>query len=431
MLAGRRQTLLREKIQSFCFFLSMAISVWAVRTPHSPLGPDWLRTILSLLFYVLLAVESVLSLFSVDYKDLHISVILLAFWPVLYWAYIHIWAFEMESFAITSPIIAFVFSLQNDKVKSNVYKLFKKLIIITSFIGIICYVAYISNLKIPYTITDYYDGRPYQNYINYFDVSFLYVTSSSTRLCGIFNEPGWLGTTIGLILCFEKYDLKKLENWILVIAGLLTYSVAFVLILAAGFIIRNIREYKKWIPIVLFLCVFLFILPNIKTGNQRVDNLISRLEISSGGLKGNNRATGTINELFAQTIASSKRWFGYGDGYAEYYNSLREYNQVLTIKTEIINFGIVGTFVLYIMPLFLLINRNTRKGKPLAFILCFWISLYQRPWLYIISNYMLLLSTISYLQSNTRKEQDIFVNFGESNNSMLDEAIRTIIRGNV
>ena len=75
-------------------------------------------------------------------------------------------------------------------------------------------------------------------------------------MCGIFNEPGWLGTTIGLMLCYEEFEFKKISNWILLIAGLLTYSLAFIIIMIIGFVMRNIDKIKKW-------TFFLFIPYNI------------------------------------------------------------------------------------------------------------------------------------------------------------------------
>lgn len=398
----------KERLLPIFFFLSMTISVWAVRTPHSTLGPDWLRIVLSGIYYCLLIAECTLSLLLYRNGRFNTNVFFATLCPVIYWIYIHAWAYEMESFAITSPIIACIFALQNDVIKKNVYVLFRSLIVIVSAIAILCYFAYILKLKIPYTVSPYYDGRLYQNYVNYFNISFLYITSTQTRVCGIFNEPGWLGTTLGLLLCYEKFDIKKLPNWIMLLAGLLTYSLAFILIVAVGFIVRNIKYVKKWGAIIAFICIALFVIPHIETSNPQINRLISRLEFTQNGLKGNNRSSASVDKLLQETITSKKAFFGYGDGYAEYYNSIKEKKQVLTIKTEVINFGIIGTVLLYLFPLviFLIIGRNNKKA--LIFIICFWISLYQRPWLYIVSNYMLLLAVISYLNIQKTEEEWLY-----------------------
>lgn len=390
-----------ESLLVYCFFLTMAISVWAVRTPNSTLGSDFLRFILRISFYLLIIIEFALTFLLKRQLKVYKIIALIALWPIVYWVYIHIWAFKIESLSLTSPLIAFVFALQSNNIKKEVFILFKNLLILISLIGILCYFAYFFKIPVPYSIRPYYDGRPYQNYVNYFNLSFLYINNTSIRLCGIFNEPGWLGTTIGLILCYEKFEFKKISNWILAIAGLLTYSLAFVIIVIIGFIIRNIDKIKKWISLAIVLCAIIFILPSIKTNNEQLNKLISRMEITSNGLAGNNRSSKTIDNLLQETLLSNKCLFGYGDGYAEYINGIKESKQILTIKTELINFGIIGTFLLYIVPLFFLLRLPYTNKKSLIYIICFWISLYQRPWLYIVSNYMLLLSTISYLSTDS------------------------------
>lgn len=409
----------RNGFLSFCFFVSMFISVWAVRTPHSMLGSDMLRFFLSGIFYVLLLFECIETLLVYQKGRINVLLLIIALFPVLYWIYIHVWSYEMESFAITSPIIAFVFALQNDIVKSKVFSMYKKMIVITSLIGIVCYCSYVLKLGVPYSIAPYYDGRPYQNYVNFFNISFLYINSTSIRVCGIFNEPGWLGTTIGLLLCYDEFNLKKKSNWILLVAGLLTYSLAFVVIVALGFIVRNVKKVKMWIPLAAMLIFIIVLLPRVNTNNQQLNKLISRIEFSSSGMKGDNRSSKSVDDLLYNTLNSSKCFFGYGDGYAEYYNGINEKKQILTIKTEIINLGILGTLLLYVLPACFLIQLSIGCKKGLIFILCFWISLYQRPWLYIVSNYMLLLSTLAYLKTNSISSNNTICKEGNNDETVI------------
>ena len=116
--------------------------------------------------------------------------------------------------------------------------------------------------------------------------------------------------------------------------------------MAVGFILRNIENIRKWILIATLLCFALFALPSIRTNNEQINHLIARLEITSKGLSGNNRSSSTVDNLLKETLTSYKCMFGHGDGYAEYINGENETKQILTIKTELINFGIIGTFIL-------------------------------------------------------------------------------------
>lgn len=405
MNINQKYILSREKILAFCFFLSMLISVWAVRTPHSTLGSDFLRIVVKYIFYILLIVEYGMGLTL--YKNIKIqgAILVVALFPVLYWVYIHIWAYEMESLAITSPLIAFIFAMQNNVVKEKTYIFFKHALIFIALMGILCYGAYILKLRIPYSISPYYDGRPYHNYVNYFNIIFIYINDTSVRLCGIYNEPGWLGTTIALFLCYEKFDFKKVSNWILLVAGALSYSLAFVLIIIIGWIIRNLKNVNKWIPIIIFGIIAIFVLPKINTNSVQLNALISRMKITSAGLNGNNRSSATIDALLKQMLFSLKGFWGYGDGYAEYLNSINESKQILTIKTELVNFGIIGTLILYAIPFFFFLKLSLKSKKAIIFVICFWISLYQRPWLYIVSNYMLLLAITAHLNKENMLSQ--------------------------
>lgn len=391
-----------EQWLSLSFVITMGISVWAVRTPNATVGSDLLRTILRFMVYALLLIELCFTLFFLYKNKFFINKLLffVAICPIIYWLYIHIWAFEMESLGLSSPLITFLFALQSNNVKKNVYISFKKLIVVVSAIGIICYISYMFNLGLPYTVEPYYDGRSGQDYVNFFNISFLYINSESIRMCGIFNEPGWLGTTIALLLCYEKFDYRNISNWILFVAGILTYSLAFVVIIILGFMITNIDRIRGWMLIIMGILILMLILPSIKTSNPQINRLISRMTITSSGLVGDNRSSKTVDIILIDTLTSGRAFWGHGDGYAEYINSLKESKQILTIKTELINFGIVGTFILYVLPFFLCVVMCKGNKKALVFILCFWISLYQRPWLYIVSNYMLILATISFLTTD-------------------------------
>lgn len=394
-----------QAIMQVLFFLTIAISVWAVRTHNSTLGSSFLKNSLKLIMYLLVIFEFIVTsiLFFKKGKKTSLLLLMIAFWPVLYWLYIHIWVYDMESWGITSPIICFLFALQSVEVKSRVFFCFKKFVIITSAIGILFYIAYILKLSFPYEICPYYDEIPSRFYINFSNISFLYKDNVTLRLCGIFNEPGWLGTTLGLMLCYERINLKKIENIIMLIAGVLSFSVAFFLIVFIGFLLRH-RNFKVWAVVFISIILLTFILPNIETNNSQINFILKRLTITSGGLAGNNRSSNTLDKELRDMLSSEKIFFGYGDGYAEDINKKHESKFVLSIKTEIVNFGLIGFSLLYIVPIYLFFKLSNKNEKALIFIACFWISLYQRPWLYLISNYMMLISVVSMLSYLNKKE---------------------------
>ena len=51
------------------------------------------------------------------------------------------------------------------------------------------------------------------------------------RLCGMFDEPGIVGTISALLLAADRVDLSKPTNLLLLLAGIMSLSLAFVVIL--------------------------------------------------------------------------------------------------------------------------------------------------------------------------------------------------------
>lgn len=55
-----------------------------------------------------------------------------------------------------------------------------------------------------------------------------------TRLCGMFDEPGRVGTLAGLTLAAGRFDLRSLGARILFVAGLCSFSLAFLVLCGIG-----------------------------------------------------------------------------------------------------------------------------------------------------------------------------------------------------
>ena len=65
------------------------------------------------------------------------------------------------------------------------------------------------------------------------------------RICGIYNEPGLVGTVGALFLVGDNINLKKKENRIIAIACLCTFSLAFVAMMVIGYLLRYLGKMKN------------------------------------------------------------------------------------------------------------------------------------------------------------------------------------------
>lgn len=278
--------------------------------------------------------------------------------------------------------------------KRIVFQYFRQFLIIMSAIGIVCFMAYILSIPLPFIQVEYYTGASNAQYINYYWLSFLFKEPGAVRLCGLFNEPGLFGTLLALVLCADGFDFRKKEIWIMFIAGCLTFSVAFFMI---SFVFMIIKSKDKpglmFIFIVIFVTLF-FILPMMPINSPFISAFVQRLSFDNGQFAAINRSTTFIDDTCKEVLSGSKALFGYGNGYL---SSIGYSSGASTYKTEIINYGILGFLIIYGLPIFAANKRAQKKRTAFALIICFTISIYQRPFIYSLVYFVVLFGGIEYI----------------------------------
>ena len=286
-------------------------------------------------------------------------------------------------------------SLSDDE-KIQVFLLYKKYLIFSAVCGVIAFLAFSLNLPIPYDIKPYYSENSASLYVDY-RLAYLITSFPIIRLCGLFNEPGYFGTIIAFYLCADQLNLRKKDNLILFIAGLLTFSMAFYVItlLYLAFMTRHKPKILFFWIILLF--VVLFILPEIDLGSS-MNKLVHRFSFEDGEFVGNNRSKEPIDQTLEDMIGTSDMWFGYGQGYA---SDLAV--ETSTYKSYIIDYGFVGFFLMF-GSLFLTTFFEARKNiYVLIFLICFFASVYQRPGIYNLVYFVVLLGGMKYISQSTYK----------------------------
>jgi len=172
----------------------------------------------------------------------------------------HIFSFE---WLLYSSVICFL--LVSKELKIKTYRLFYNLFVISLIIPIIIYVLLQFGIPVPYmelqspeSIKEYY-GIYYKIYP--FASQWDHMNSSSyygLRMCGIYNEPGVIGTFSALLLGIEKYKMKgDWKNKILFLAGILSFSLAFYALTVIFFLCQFISLKKKNI-IIVFILLFVY-----------------------------------------------------------------------------------------------------------------------------------------------------------------------------
>lgn len=365
------------------------IASWAPYVEKDIFGTDLQHTLLD---YVLKLCTGVVLLLSLRKKLTPIEFTTLA-GVLVYRAFNCIYAYDFKGLGLTSIAIGFVFCSQTDETRANIFRYFKHIMTIVSVLGIICFISYYADMGLPYTIIDI-SGR---RFIDYKCCYFYYTYNGTIRFNGLFNEPGWFGTWTAFFLCADDLNLKKIENIILLISGMLTFSLAFVMLLIIYYVLKNLNDMKRWLWLFFLVLLYLFVLPHVKTGITSIDNILQRMVITSEGLTGDNRYGLSFEELYDKTIHSNKVFFGYGAGYAEAY-LLGSGEGLASIKSYIVNFGFIGTAIIY-FPILLVTMWNSYKTKNkmmMFYILITFASLYQRPYLFWNSYLIMFICGLSY-----------------------------------
>jgi hypothetical protein len=155
---------------------------------------------------------------------------------------------------ISEPIINFgvlirfssliLIILLNDKIHFLTFKYFKDLIVFFSFFSIIIFLITLLGIELPYFRIEGF-SLPMVGKDAYYKVYLFVVSSTNTifnvmgitiaRVCGPFLEPGHFAIYIGIVQVIEKILFGKI-NKILTIAGVLTFSPAYYIILVMIFL---------------------------------------------------------------------------------------------------------------------------------------------------------------------------------------------------
>lgn len=386
-----------EKLKINIFVILSLMLSWAGLASHNTLVSESIKNAGVTLEYILVIIAIVLIVFFqriiFNYMNILASVSVVIFWGV------RIYNSEGINGVMFLMLVSFLFL---DRYSMNeVYKKYRKIMILVSVLGIIAYLNVILQL-LPIEIYPYYEGRELELY---FAMGPIYVYANDEtgiRLCGIFNEPGYLGTVLALILCVEKYNLRSKGNVVMLVASICTMSFAFYLISFLYLFLKNIGNIKKMMigvaSIVTVLAIFnLFpLLGNVGEISPEFEQLISRFSITDNGkFSGDNRTDIYIDEAFDKIFYSEKVLYGNGGGYARSIAS----KGVLSIVVMIVDYGFVGIIISYGTLLLSALFFNKLTVSSLAYILVFFISTYQRPDIFWLNYFVLLFGGLVRINS--------------------------------
>ena len=297
-------------------------------------------------------------------------------------------AFEIPNspFGFVNIMGVFLLFITDFTFLRQIYEYFVRVFSIVIGLSVVVYImVVILGINLPHFYLDSvsdqktFDIYPFMTYVyNSADIN-------SGRFTGLFDEPGVVGTICASILILNKFDYKNIFNIPIFIAGILSLSLAAMLMCAFYVIIFGNLQVKIGVSIIVI--ALFYYLSSLDIVQQYV---FSRFDTDSG-LFVNNRTSENFSYVFKQFLHSNDVFLGNGYGAAA-----EKDPSGASYKHLIYDFGIVF-FVSYIIAYVRLafLNIKDKKYILVALLLLFSI-LYQRPFLYNIAYSFILITAIAY-----------------------------------
>lgn len=231
----------------------------------------------------------------------------------------------------------------------------------------------------------------------YYVYPLLVTPENSFRFCGLFDEPGVVGTLMGIILCIQKFDVNDRKNLLFLACGVASLSMFFYGLVFVYFLYYYAFDKRQIKKLSLFLLISVAIFVAITQIPALYEVLGSRFEwnADSNTFMGNNRSGTLMTEYFESIIGSEVFWYGLApsmhEQFKEQFGGESSY-MVSIIYNGVIFFGSYAAF-------FIIFGWKNRQNISsfLLFVMVFVATIYQRPFLYN-TEYIFLWSSMALFQ---------------------------------
>lgn len=263
--------------------------------------------------------------------------------------------------------------------QSRIFETFKSYYAASLIPGLLFYFVLLLGFDFSYSIhmppaggdaLTYY--RIYPGYVVMEKLIYAYEGLSLSRFSGMLDEPGHIGTISALILCAQHLDLKERRSKIILVAGILSLSLAFFGILLVYMALTKRKAFfgigaAAAAGIYIFQPEWFFNLP-----------IIQRFTFVDGHLLAYNRTSIEFDVIYQDSLNHADVWtllFGHGNAaHTLLGTGLSSY------KSVIYNNGFLGLclYALFFSLLTLAVRHRDRRTGG-SFIVVFALSFLQRP----------------------------------------------------
>lgn len=323
-----------------------------------------------------------------------------------------VWVFLLVylSIAAGSSIIAFLLFIFSNifllsakpEFRKVAYQSFYFIFVAFAVLSSINYILFLLGIPLPSReIAPLNDLKDY-NYIAYPFMVLSNDIKDLIRFRGLFDEPGAMATYCFLFLWAEKFNLAKWSNVVLMVAGFFTLSLFFYVAIGVVMIVKIFSKGTSiWFRVVSISLIAIFSYSLTIEDSITSIAIGDRLEYDEEkGFSGNNRSN-QYTDMYYDQVRWKDPLFFWGPTLSGV-DKAKVASQVegsAGYKNAILLNGLFSC--LFYVLFFLLYARKAMKKKRdyFLFIICFFMTLYQRPFLTDIV-YLFLFVSIIKLQEN-------------------------------
>ena len=284
--------------------------------------------------------------------------------------------------------LALLFAMRREVVE-DVFDSLCWIVVVTTIPAVIVWFAMLAGVEFPYSLISLSGrGDLYRSYsglaivVDYAVFNFAGITVS--RLCGMFEEPGLLGSILGVLLAIDIVFFpgrRAVRKLLLASFGILTFSLAFFVMLAPMAIYFVVASDARVTRAILLGLGVIAILSTSTVASQAAQLFFfGRLGFNADrGLYGNNRAV--YGERFTSEYLvhapPSRVLFGNGPS-SNAENAEGQFSSYLGVVYEN---GVVASVVILLFLMYFAFIPLIYWRSPLAFLALLgpFLSLYQRP----------------------------------------------------
>lgn len=268
---------------------------------------------------------------------------------------------------------------------------FEKLLSVILTAGILIYVGNFF-FDLPYfEINPLNKGKINVYVVRIFEIKndFYSYNRSFTQFMSVFDEPGVIGTLSAFLLCRGKLDLRSNKNIIFLISGIISFSLAFYVVMAINLVYY--KQFNLRISLLIFTILFTFYAANPAFVEEE---LISRFVVDNAVGIQDNRQTQEFSDYFDNFVEfASPSEFLFGQGVNKLNRNIQDVNASSAKMLLVVNGLIAAVMLFCLFAYFTFTICNNRRGWYIFFV--FILLAYQRPGIIQYFNIMLYLGVIS------------------------------------